>query len=289
VKSDHPHAAPQDARATLMYAGAIAGRARFDVVSPERTNLNFEPHEVIIRDVRSVQQVPTIEREGFAFLRQPSQLARSGELFEGNLGPETTVPALNAAYLEETGQFLTRITGAKQIIAQIGGLVIRTSARTPRKSWALPANMVHLDFTAKSARQFLDWSAAAQNLQLPDFDRLVVYQTWRAVSPAPQDSTLCICDGSSVQRTDAVVFDSVLGPEDAPGKFFEARLCRYRDTHRWYYLPAMTPDDLLLFKGFDSAMPLAMNAMHSAFDNPHAGEDAVPRRSIEARFLALFD
>jgi len=32
-----------------------------------------------------------------------------------------------------------------------------------------------------------------------------------------------------------------------------------------------------------------MNAMHTAFDIPNTGPDAVPRESIEARFFAFFD
>ena len=74
-----------------------------------------------------------------------------------------------------------------------------------------------------------------------------------------------------------------------PGKCFEFRLCKYREGHDWYYLSAMEPDDVILFKGYDSRFPRAMNAMHSAFDNPLAGPDAPPRHSIEARFLAFYE
>jgi len=50
----------------------------------------------------------------------------------------------------------------------------------------------------------------------------------------------------------------------------------------------MNPHELLVFKGYDSEIPLAMNAMHTAFDNPAAGPNAIPRESIEARFFAFF-
>jgi hypothetical protein len=32
-----------------------------------------------------------------------------------------------------------------------------------------------------------------------------------------------------------------------------------------------------------------MNAMHTAFDNPGAGPNAIPWESIEARFFAFFE
>lgn len=36
-------------------------------------------------------------------------------------------------------------------------------------------------------------------------------------------------------------------------------------------------------------IPDAMNAMHTAFDNPGAGPNAIPWESIEARFFAFFE
>ena len=50
----------------------------------------------------------------------------------------------------------------------------------------------------------------------------------------------------------------------------------------------MTVDEVLVFKGFDSACPDAMNAMHGAFGLPEA-TGANPRGSVEARFIALYE
>ncbi|MCP5145871.1 MAG: hypothetical protein H6978_13770 [Gammaproteobacteria bacterium] len=121
------------------------------------------------------------------------------------------------------------------------------------------------------------------------YRRFAVYQTWRAISPPPQDNVLAVCDGRSIPPDDAIVFLSVLGPASKPGTQFDARLCRYNASHRWYFLSAMTLDDLLVFKGFDSDAPDTLNAMHTAFTNPGAGAGASPRESIEARFFAFFD
>jgi hypothetical protein len=279
----------KDVRVSLQYAGNIAGRARFDIVEPARMNMEFQPFEVSITDVRTAGREFHLENAGFEYVKHSSEVAGDTQFFDGNLSPLDQAPALTAKYMQEVGDFLKHKTGAKLLFPQLGGLVMRTSHRAAKKSWALPANFVHLDYTAVSAPQFLQWSADAAGVNLPPFRRFVAFQTWRAVSPAPQDSTLAICDGRSVGTSDSVVFDSVLGPEGEPGKVFEARICRHGPSHQWYYLSDMALDDLLLFKGFDSDMPVAMNAMHSAFDNPFAGESAVPRQSIEARFIALYD
>jgi hypothetical protein len=274
--------------ATLNYAGEIMGPARFDVVNPETSNFAVEPHRVTIRDVRSAGQMFGLDDAGFCFDRHESEVATNPGLFETLLDDPSSYGALARAYELDVATFLKDKTGAIQVFPQIGGLLARNSLRSKRPSWATPAEFVHLDFTPGSASQFLGWTRAALQLDPPRHRRMVIYQTWRALSKGPQDSTLAICDGRSVTSGEAIVCDSVIGPETAPASRFDIRLCRYEPDHRWYYLSDMEPDDLILFKGFDSDHPHAMNAMHSAFDNPLAGPDAEPRRSIEARFFAFF-
>jgi hypothetical protein len=50
----------------------------------------------------------------------------------------------------------------------------------------------------------------------------------------------------------------------------------------------MGEEDLLLFVGFDSATPDAVQPFHTGFDLP-GGEVANPRGSLEARFFAFYD
>ena len=56
----------------------------------------------------------------------------------------------------------------------------------------------------------------------------------------------------------------------------------YNPVHRWYYLPDMTPDEMILFKGYDSDAHDAARAAHSSFDNRAAYPQATPRKSIES-------
>lgn len=276
-------------RTTLNYAGDIQGRARFDVPDPSSTNLVLASHEVELHDVRSCGRAPSLDGEGFAFVKHEMPVALLAEIREANLTHQRALGAASLAYQQALGDFIRRLTGAREVVAQSTGLIVRTSERAATRSWALPAAFVHLDYTARSAAQFRDWSLAHEGRVIAPFRRMAVFQTWRAISPAPQDSLLAVCDGSTVPPEDAIVMDAVVGPEGEPGAFFESRLCRHRASHRWLYLSDMAPDDLIVFKGFDSDVPAAMNAMHTAFANPLAGPDAVPRESIEARFFAFFD
>ena len=283
-------AGAQDVRTTLMYAGAIAGRPRLDFPDPANSNIALDPHEVTIRDGRPFAGVHTLERNGFAFTRHRSSVAEDPVLFDqADNADQVTQDGLLAAYAEEMVAFLGDRIGAATIVPQVGSFIARTSRRARKPTWAGTAEMVHLDYTPEAAALFLGWNAQTSGRPLPPHRAYAFIQTWRALSPGPQDNSLAICDGASVPPSDGVEIDTVMGPADVPGKCFPFRICKYRPDHQWFYLPDMAPDDLILFKGFDSREPQSMNAMHSAFDNPLAGPDAAPRRSIEARFIAFFD
>ena len=276
-----------DVDAPVNYAGHIEGRAGFDVVNPERTNASFEPHTVHIRDVRG-HDVDPLEEAGFAFIKHRSAVAEDPAFFESNLEHQYDRTELNGRYEDELSAHLRDLFGADQVFAQYSGLIARTSSRAKKRSWGDVAGFVHADFTEKSANQFLAWSRDANGFEHKPYSRFMLMQTWRVVSPGPQDTPLAICDSRTVPPEDTVLFDTRLGPEEQPGNFFEARFCKYRPDHEWYYLSDMEPDDVLLFTGFDGAAPRGWNAMHSAFDNPF-GQDGPPRQSIEARFFVLWD
>ena len=64
--------------------------------------------------------------------------------------------------------------------------------------------------------------------------------------------------------------------------------------HKWYYFPAMTKDEVLLFKQFDSDTSLTGRmAFHTAIKDPTAHEDSAkknstPRELIECRAICFF-
>jgi hypothetical protein len=65
---------------------------------------------------------------------------------------------------------------------------------------------------------------------------------------------------------------------------------RHTPAHRWFYYPAMTRDEAMVFKCDDSATDgRARWTAHSAFDDPTSPANARPRESIEIRTLVFFD
>lgn len=80
---------------------------------------------------------------------------------------------------------------------------------------------------------------------------------------------------------------------------------RHSGSHRLCFSPALTRDEAVLIKQWDSAGGLARSngdrsdsmtpnapctfSFHSAFEDPEAAPDAADRWSIEVRCIALFD
>jgi len=61
------------------------------------------------------------------------------------------------------------------------------------------------------------------------------------------------------------------------------------NNHRWFYFPQMQANEALLIKTFDSATDgRAQFSVHTAFEDPTAAADAIPRESIETRALLFY-
>ncbi len=276
-------------RATINYFDPNIARGRFDLIEPERNLMAFEPHEVVIRDLRSAAPGEvSIERQGFVLASHQSAVARRPEMADANMTAQPGLPPINRAYYEELTPLIRKISGAREVIPQATGLTVRFSQRSKRQTWAGAAGFVHLDVTAKSVERFLRFSLEAAERPIAPYGRVVLYQTWRAVSDPPQDNLLAFCDRRSVPDDDVIFYDAVIGDEGTALEIIEARSCRYGPGHKWWWCSDMGPEDVLVFVGHDSANPHAVQPFHTGFDVP-GREGAQPRASLEARFFAFYD
>jgi hypothetical protein len=273
-------------RARLNYFDPHVPRGRFDLVEPGRDLMRFEAHEVPVHDMRAGNVA--IEREGFMLARHASTIARRPEMLETNLVAQDGLPPINQAYYDELLPLVHKISGAREVIPQATGLTVRFSARSQRQSWAGAAGFIHLDVTESSVQRFLDFSLKAADRPIAPYSRFILFQTWRAVSDPPQDNLLTLCDRRSVSPADIVPYDAIIGEKGTALESVEARSCRYSPDHRWWYAPAMGAEDVLVFVGYDSAAPQAVQPFHTGFDIP-GRDDAPPRASLEARFFAFYD
>lgn len=184
-----------------------------------------------------------------------------------------------------------------------------------------PLHMVHGDYTLTSAPQrlrdltkppaendtyrsllsngesLLDEADVARAL---GFGRFAIINLWRNIAAEPVAThPLALCDAASVRPRDLVVFE--IHYSDRVGENYYAK---HSGDHRWYFYSALTRDEALLIKQWDSAGALARSkgakadatspdgpctfSFHSAFEDPTQPPDAPDRWSIEVRCVALY-
>jgi hypothetical protein len=74
-----------------------------------------------------------------------------------------------------------------------------------------------------------------------------------------------------------------------PERIGEIYRVAFNPAHRWYYVPNLQPDEILLLKTYDSATDGRARYMpHSAFEHPATKPGTAKRQSIESRVLAFF-
>ena len=266
----------------VIYGHPSMAKASLDVAEPSKYSVVEDVHTIEIRDARPIAGELSLDREGFMLVRHVANTPHDEAFIALNLVRQDDSPALNRRYIAEVQPLIEATTGADEIIPQTCRIVVRATPRAGLATTDPIAPLVHLDYTETLAERVVADSLAALGREWPRHRRIAIFQTWRVLSPPPQDNMLAICDAASVSLDDSIVLRTRSMSEQN-----DVRLFRYNPEHRWYFFSAMRPDELLLFKGFDTADPQSMTGAHVAFDMPAEGETN-PRVSVEARFIAFY-
>jgi len=111
-------------------------------------------------------------------------------------------------------------------------------------------------------------------------ERVRIFTLWRPMNGPTYDDPLAVCDARTVKSEDLVptdlVFDTHIG---------ENYSVRYSPEHRWYYAKGMVPEEVLVFKNYDSQKDVARFVPHTAFSLQSPAP--IKRKSIEVRVLVL--
>lgn len=233
------------------------------------TNIVPEPHIVPIHDARPIASDISLDREGFAVMPHQSAVR---DFYDDD--------EVRQVYYPEAERLLQQATGAGRVFVfdhtvrrRVAGTADR-AAGAPRQ----PVGRVHVDHTVQSAPQRIRDFLGEQADELLR-GRAQVINIWRPIRGPLRDAPLAVCDAGSVIPDDLIASDLVY--RDRVGEIYSVR---YRPQHRWFYVPEMRGDEVLLLKCYDSARDgRARFAPHTAFVDPTAPEDVLPRESIELR------
>ena len=253
--------------------------------------LTLTPVEVEIRDGRKTGPFD-VDEHGFELRAHRSAVTDWRDVVD---------PA--SPHFDEIGALARDVTGC-DAVAYYAPLLRNPRAAAESADLA-PVQLVHSDYTeryramleddAHPYRAILEPFMARAGLTGHDIrrsSRIVVLQFWRNVGPPVMDCPIAFCDARTVPR-DALTPVLVPTYGGVPTEFesFAVEAPSRPDEHAWTTFPAMTPDEVVVFRAYDSERAERGEpfwAPHSAFVDPTV-DDAPPRESLEMRAICLFD
>ena len=264
--------------AELNYLGPMSERPRYYAFEPQpgepRSNLTPEPHQMRIHSLRPIADDLGLDVQGFALKEQRSAVQDFWDDDE-----------VRRVYYPEAERFLKEATGASRIFIfdhlqrrRVPGQQDR-SRSGPRQ----PATRVHVDHTDRSGPQRVRDLMGDEAEELLR-GRVQVINMWRPIRREPlRDAPLAVCDSRTVAAEDLVPSDLVY--RERVGETYSVR---YNPAHRWFYVPEMRRDEVLLLKIADTRTDISARFMpHTGFTDPTTPADAFPRESIELRTLVF--
>ncbi|KAG1781262.1 hypothetical protein EV702DRAFT_652289 [Suillus placidus] len=240
-------------------------------------NWTQEPHDMQIEDVRGKEELYKLDNAGFQYGREAAK--HTSFLNDGEVERE---------YYPESIDLIKRVTGATNIVIFDHTIRRRRPGEAgddPQKRQ--PVSEVHVDQTTAS-------SIARVHRHLPPTEapsllrrRFQIINLWRPISYAAVDWPLALCDFRSVDVEKDLVPVALLY-RDREGETFGVK---YNPNHQWKYMKAMTPDEFVLIKCFDSIQDgsVARLTPHTGFQDPNTPEGTPARESIELRALVFYD
>ncbi len=234
---------------------------------------NYRDFVVKIHDARPFAHELSLDRQAFVLVKHETAVRDFLDEDE-----------VRTRYHAEVEALIKRETGASKVV--VFDHTVRTADRALERGLRTPVRSVHNDYTEKSGPQRVRDLLPADEAEARLNKRFAEYNVWRNIDHAPIEmSPLGFVDSESIAPRDLAICDLVY--VDRTGEIYQGV---YNADHRWHYFPAMTRDEAILIKCYNSLKDgRARFSLHSAFDDPTSPANARPRQSIEARAFAFFD
>ncbi|KAI0644885.1 hypothetical protein C8Q79DRAFT_912135 [Trametes meyenii] len=273
---------PHDVQTTLNYYAPLSTDeppyqyTSLDAPPPGRpmTNVGSEVHPVVVHDVRGREAEFTLDANGFQYVRAP---ATEREF--------TDDERIREAYYPEVEALLKKATGGKRVF-----IFDHTVRRSPIKEDGKPGRVergpveaVHVDQTYEASRRRVEYHLPEDASRLLA-SRVRLINVWRPIANPVAHKPLAVSDWQYLDNAHDLVPVRLI----YPGREGATFSVRYNPAHRWHYLSAQTPEEVLFIKCYDSEEDRARLTAHTAFEDKTSPKDAPQRQSIEVRAL-VFD
>jgi hypothetical protein len=258
---------------TLNYVDPKAEIGAHNDVERDKSTLKLVSFRLPIHDMRPVAGRLSLEDTGFVLLERRSRVANFYDPAE-----------IDAVYLPEIEALIRELTGAERVL--IFGTLIRNDARDAPPGMRKPVFNAHVDYDLPTIRAVAAKILGPAEAKRYENGRIVLINVWRPIATV-EKNPLALVDAATVAAGD-LVFGPIGGKSQADVPNAAGYNLAYNPDHRWYYVPQMRPDEVLVFKLCDSVPGAVQWAAHTSFHDPSGRPDAKSRQSIELRTLALF-
>ena len=238
----------------------------------EKSQWPYRPHDVVIRDMRPIAEDLALDRNGFVLVNRQSPLTTYDDPDE-----------VQRVYVPAVMDLVAEVAEADKVIAF--GTMIRTDAKNTAQH-NLPAYGAHVDYGDYTVRQFATEVLGEEEASEWLAGRYMLINVWRPITVVHR-APFAVCDASTVAKTDLCDSEVRGGLGDASRPTLYGHAISFNENQRWYYAPQMRPEEVLLFRLFDSDPSAVQWTAHSAFAHPETAPDAPPRQSIELRTIAF--
>ena len=233
----------------------------------------FEERKCSITDGREKISEFNISTYGFTFLHSPSRVSNFYDPIE-----------IKNIYQKEVENLISSQTNASEVI------VFDHTFRTANKNVAekndtrAPVMSVHNDYTENSARQRVIELLPKEKASTCLEGRFGIVQKLRPIRHSVKSEPLAICDGRTIPGDGFVKLQRRYSYRTA-----ETFHISFNPNHHFYYFPEMTPEEVLVFKVFDSDLSQNVRfTAHTAFNDPNTLPNAPKMESVESRALVIF-
>ena len=242
-----------------------------------RVHFRTEVRRVDVRDMRRVSDRLSLDRHGFLLVRHETAV---DDLYDDE--------AVAGVYDRELEALLAEVTGADRVaVFDHTRRSDGTGGAANPDGFRGPASRVHVDYTVDSGpKRAADALGRAEvDRVLSSGGRIVQVNVWRPIRGPVLRTPIALADAQSVRPDELIATDQVF-----PDRVGEIYQLAHGAEQRWYWVPRMERDEVLLIKGWDSLDDgRARFTPHGAFQLEDQDPEAPPRESIEVRTYLVFE
>ena len=242
-----------------------------------KVHYETEVHRVDVRDMRRIADRLSLDRQGFVLVGHETAVE---DLYDDD--------AMATVYDRELQALLTEVTGADRVA------VFDHTRRSDSPRGAAnpdgfrgPADRVHVDYTVDSGPKRAGDALGHEEVErvLSSGGRIVQINVWRPIRGPVLRTPIALADAASVRVGELIATEQVF-----PDRVGEIYTLAYAPDQRWYWVPRMQRDEVLLIKSWDSLDDgRARFTPHGAFQLEDQDPAAPPRESIEVRTYLVFE